>query len=150
MTRFVQPMKGKLSPSINHPMKDIEAELQKALAPEIRRHVVELKASEEGLIVSLREIGFYVSGSATLRPFSKDAIDRLAAVLKSRAESMRIEGHTDNVPHPQWTFCVELGAFDGARFRSDQGLRRALCLRASASFCCGLRRISSRRFQHHR
>jgi hypothetical protein len=30
-------------------------------------------------------------------PSSKDAIDRLAAVLKSRAESMRVEGHTDNV-----------------------------------------------------
>jgi chemotaxis protein MotB len=98
MTRFVQPMKGKLSPSINQPMKDIEAELQKALAPEIRQHVVELKARKEGLIVSLREIGFYVSGSATLRPSSKDAIDRLAAVLKTRTEAMRIEGHTDNVP----------------------------------------------------
>jgi len=98
MTRFVQPMKGKLSPSISQPMKDIEAQLQKALAPEIRQHVVELKARKEGLIVSLREIGFYLSGSATLRPSSKDAIDRLAAVLKARTESMRIEGHTDNVP----------------------------------------------------
>ncbi len=81
LTRFVQPMKGKLTPSINEPLKDIEAELQKQLAPEIREHVVELKKRREGLIVSLREIGFYVSGSATLRPSSKDAIDRLAAVL---------------------------------------------------------------------
>ncbi len=98
LTRFVQPMKGKLSPSINQPLKDVEAQLQKALAPEIKLHVVELKVSREGLIVSLREIGFYESASADLRPSAKDAIDRLAAVLKARTESLRIEGHTDNVP----------------------------------------------------
>jgi chemotaxis protein MotB len=98
LERFVQPMKGQLSPSLAAPMKNIQAELEKALAPEIRSHVVELKARREGLIVSLREVGFYVSGSATLRPSSKDAIDRLAAVLEARTESLRVEGHTDNVP----------------------------------------------------
>jgi chemotaxis protein MotB len=98
MTRFVQPMKGILSPAPNAPLRNIQAELEKALAPEIKDHVVELKARREGLIVSLREVGFYVSGSATIRPASKDAIDRLAAVLKTRTESLRIEGHTDNVP----------------------------------------------------
>src|SRR5580658_5083985 len=98
LTRFVQPMKGKLSPSTNQPLKDIEAQLQKALAPEIKSHLVELKVTREGLIVSLREVGFYESGSANLRPSAKDAIDRLATVLKARTESLRIEGHTDNVP----------------------------------------------------
>ena len=98
MTRFVQPMKGELSPSVSVPMKNVQAELEKALAPEIRNKVVELKARREGLIVSLREIGFYEIGSAALRPTSKDAIDRLAAVLASRTEALRIEGHTDNVP----------------------------------------------------
>ena len=98
MTRFVQPMKGELSPSVSVPMKNVQAELEKALAPEIRNKVVELKARREGLIVSLREIGFYEIGSAALRPTSKDAVDRLAAVLASRTEALRIEGHTDNVP----------------------------------------------------
>jgi chemotaxis protein MotB len=98
MTRFVQPMKGLLSPSPSRPTKDIQAELEKALAQEIKGHIVEVKAHREGLVVSLREVGFYVSGSSALRPSSKDAIDRLAAVLQTRTESLRIEGHTDNVP----------------------------------------------------
>lgn len=98
MERFVQPMKGELSPSLGAPMKNVQAELEKALAPEIRSRVVEVKTRREGLIVSLREIGFYEVGSANLRPTSKDAIDRLAGVLESRTESLRIEGHTDNVP----------------------------------------------------
>ena len=98
MTRVVQPMKGELSPSVTMPTREVQAELEKALAPEIANKVVELKAKREGLIVSLREMGFYEMGSADLRANSKGAIDRLAEVLSKRPESMRIEGHTDNVP----------------------------------------------------
>jgi chemotaxis protein MotB len=98
MERFVQPMKGVLGPMGSAPLKDIQAELEKALAPEIQRRVVDVKARREGLVVSLREVGFYESGVSTLRPSARDAIDRLAAILKPRTESMRIEGHTDNVP----------------------------------------------------
>ncbi|MGH9741965.1 MAG: flagellar motor protein MotB [Candidatus Acidiferrum sp.] len=99
LEHFVQPMKGILSPSqLNTPMKDLQSELEKALAPEILKHVVDVKVSREGLIVSLREIGFYESGSANLRPSSKQAVDRLAAILHAHEESLRIEGHTDNIP----------------------------------------------------
>jgi chemotaxis protein MotB len=98
MTRIVQPMKGRLSPSPNGPTKNVQAELEKALAPEIRDHVVDVKARREGLIVSLREMGFFVSGSADLQASSENAMDRLVAVLRERPEDMRIEGHTDNVP----------------------------------------------------
>jgi chemotaxis protein MotB len=98
LTNFVQPMHGHPSPGEPQPMKEIEDQLKKVLAPEINQKVVEITATREGLVVSLREIGFYISGSATLRASSQGAIDRLAAVLKSRPESLRIEGHTDNVP----------------------------------------------------
>jgi chemotaxis protein MotB len=98
MERFVQPMKGVLSSSSSAPLKDVQAELEKALAPEIQNRVVDVKTKKEGLIVSLREVGFYESGSSAMRSSSTGAIDRLAAVLMSRTENMRIEGHTDNVP----------------------------------------------------
>jgi chemotaxis protein MotB len=98
LTRIVQPMKGHLSTSPGAPMKEIQAELEKALAPEIQQRTVDVKPHKEGVIVSLREMGFYVSGSAALQPASAGAIDRLAAVLKSRDEALRIEGHTDNQP----------------------------------------------------
>ncbi len=99
MQRFVQPMKGILSLSYDAgPLKDIQAELEKALAPEIQTKVVDIKARRKGLVVSLREIGFYDSGSSTMRASSVDSIHRLAAVLASRGESMRIEGHADNFP----------------------------------------------------
>jgi len=99
MDRIIEPMKGVLSPTASPtPLKDIQAELEKALAPEIKRHVVDVKAKKEGLVVSLREMGFYDSGAATMRPSSLQAIDRLAGVVGARPENLRIEGHTDNVP----------------------------------------------------
>lgn len=98
LRRFVQPMKGEPAVSPDAPMNEIQSELEKALAPEIKSHVVEIKPRHEGLVVSLREMGFYESGSSTLRESSKDAIDRLSAVLGKRTESLRVEGHTDNVP----------------------------------------------------
>lgn len=99
LDRFVQPMKGMLGPpSDAPPLKDVQAELEKVLAPEIQRKVVDIKSHKEGLIISLREIGFYESGSATIRPSAMGAVDRLAAVIAPRGEAMRIEGHTDNVP----------------------------------------------------
>src|SRR5579885_860684 len=84
LERFVQPMKGILSPAPpSGPLKDVQAELEKALAPEIQKKIVEVTQRREGLVVSLREIGFYESG---------------AAIPKKRTESLRVEGHTDNVP----------------------------------------------------
>jgi chemotaxis protein MotB len=96
---FVQPMKGTLSPNQSAgTMKALQAELEKALAPEIGKHTVEVQARREGIIVSLREIGFYESGSANIRPSSKEAIDRLTSVLRAHMEGLRIEGHSDNQP----------------------------------------------------
>ena len=96
--KFVQPMKGILSPLAPSPLKDVQSDLLKALAPEIDKKVVTVTARPEGIVVSLREVGFYESGSSSIRPSSQGAIDRLAAVLSVRNEALRIEGHTDNIP----------------------------------------------------
>lgn len=99
LRRFVQPMKGVLSPASSAAsLKDIQQELEKALAPEIKESVVDVQARKEGVIVSLREMGFYDSGSATMKPSAMGAVDRLAGVVAPRSENLRIEGHTDNVP----------------------------------------------------
>jgi len=94
MQPVVPSPKGVLSPD----MKDVQADLERALAPEIQKHVVEINPTKEGVIVRLKEIGFYESGEASLRESSVGAINRLAGVLSRRQEAIRFEGHTDNVP----------------------------------------------------
>jgi chemotaxis protein MotB len=49
-------------------------------------------------VISLRESGFYDSGSALPHPQSKAALGQVAATIGSTPYDIRIEGHTDNVP----------------------------------------------------
>jgi chemotaxis protein MotB len=76
----------------------LQKQLAAALRPQLERHEVALQATREGLVISLREIGFFDSGSAQLRPASEAAVQRIAEVLSSQPNNIRIEGHTDNVP----------------------------------------------------
>ena len=99
LKRIVNPMKGVLS-SASEPqsLQEAQAAIQKALNPEIQRREVSMSMRREGLVVSLKEMGFFDSGSANVRPGALDAISRLSVVLKERPENLRIEGHTDNIP----------------------------------------------------
>jgi len=76
----------------------LKRELERALAPEIKRREVALHIGPEGLVVSLREIGFFESGSSRLRGQSEAAFGRIATLLRQYDCSVRVEGHTDNVP----------------------------------------------------
>jgi chemotaxis protein MotB len=99
LKKLVNPMKGELTNSAEvESLMDAKSELEKALAPEMQRNEVTMELHREGLVVSLKEMGFFESGSDVIRPKSMDAIIRLANVLRRRNENIRFEGHTDNVP----------------------------------------------------
>ena len=85
-------------------------ELEKALAAEIANGEVAVQNGPQGLVVSLREAGFFDSGSAGTKASSQPAFGRMATVLREREYNMRIEGHTDNVPihNSQYTSNWEL------------------------------------------
>jgi chemotaxis protein MotB len=76
----------------------LRSELEQALQGEIAMHQVSLRREDEGLVISLREFGFFDSGSATIKPTAKPALDRIASLLAVRTCKLRIEGHTDNIP----------------------------------------------------
>ena len=87
---------GTSSEEVN--LATLQTELQQALQHEIALHTVALHRETEGLVISLREFGFFDSGSAELRPSALPALDRIASILAVRTCRLRIEGHTDNVP----------------------------------------------------
>ena len=88
----------------------LQTELQQALQREIAEHTVALHRESEGLVISLREFGFFDSGSAELRASALPALDRIASILALRTCRLRIEGHTDNIPihTAQWASNWEL------------------------------------------
>ena len=77
---------------------NLRRELEQALAPQIERKEVALHLERDGLVVTLREVGFFDSGSADMKPGAKKAFARLAEILRTHSCTLRIEGHTDNVP----------------------------------------------------
>ena len=76
----------------------LQNELAQQLASEIKRGEVAIKIGREGLVVSLREVGFFDSGSAEVRLKSEPSIARIVKILKHGQYQVRIEGHTDNIP----------------------------------------------------
>jgi chemotaxis protein MotB len=84
--------------SENGDLSSLRQELEDALAPEIKKNEVAVSIGPDGLVVSLREIGFFDSGSAKIRDTFFSAFSRIAWLLVERPYRERIEGHTDNKP----------------------------------------------------
>jgi chemotaxis protein MotB len=82
----------------NGDLAQLQAELKKTLTEEIKRKEIALRREPDGLVISLREVGFFESGSARMKSASHLAFDRIANMLRSRDYRLRIEGHTDNAP----------------------------------------------------
>ena len=76
----------------------LHGQVQQALSREIAAGDVAVRETPEGLVISLREVGFFESGSAEIRASSLPAFERLANLLGESGSDIRIEGHTDNVP----------------------------------------------------
>jgi len=72
----------------------IEAYLYKQGA----QNKVTLSITRRGLIVSLKEAGFFDSGQAVVKPSSYGLINTIAEAMTQYNNPLRLEGHTDNVP----------------------------------------------------
>src|SRR6202521_1188243 len=81
----------------NPDLADLRKELEQALGPEISRGEAAVRFGREGLVISLREAGFFDSGSAGVKAGSEPAFSRMATLLGENQYNIRIEGHTDNV-----------------------------------------------------
>jgi len=99
MGRLVNSPRGELGGSPDRPdMQQVQKELEKALEAQIMKRTVAVTPTKEGIVVSLREAGFFDSGSATLRAGTESTLDDFAKVMAPLRIRIRIEGHTDNVP----------------------------------------------------
>jgi chemotaxis protein MotB len=99
MGRLVSSPQGQLT---NAParelMNDLQSQLESALSPEIKKHTITVSPTREGIVVSLKEAGFFDSGSAVIRPDTLSTIAHFIGVIRPYPVHIRIEGHTDNVP----------------------------------------------------
>jgi chemotaxis protein MotB len=73
-------------------------ELTQTLSNQVATHTVSIRMGRDGLVISLREAGFFASGSATPKPETLATLRQIAVSLRRSPYDLRIEGHTDNIP----------------------------------------------------
>ena len=80
---------------------DIEAlrrQLEAAIGEELKDGQVTMSVTPEGFVISLKEMGFFDSGQAVLRPGGAGKIEQIAKVLSQHGLNLRVEGHSDDQP----------------------------------------------------
>jgi chemotaxis protein MotB len=103
-TNPAEPMNAFLNAEAVSPAKakdDLEQmrhQLIQTLSKQISQQSISVEMTREGLVISLREAGFFSSGSAMPRPESLPVLREIADKLNRSPYDMRVEGHTDNVP----------------------------------------------------
>lgn len=76
----------------------IKEEVQTNLQEYGAKNEVQLTINERGLVISLKEAGFFPSGTDKVQPEALPLLDKIASSISRYANTIRIEGHTDNVP----------------------------------------------------
>ncbi len=88
-----------LSPArVKNDLENLRRDLAQRLSNQVAQHTVSIQMGRDELVISLREAGFFDSGSATPRPEAISTLRQIAASLARTPYDLRVEGHTDNVP----------------------------------------------------
>ena len=83
---------------VKNDLDRLRRELTQTLSSQVANHSISLEMGRDGLVISLREAGFFDSGSAEARTDALPTLRRIADKLSATPYDLRIEGHTDNVP----------------------------------------------------
>jgi chemotaxis protein MotB len=105
----------------------MKRDLDQRLSNQVAQHTVAIRIGKDGLVISLREAGFFDSGAAMPRKESLETMKQISAELAQMPYDLRVEGHTDNVP-------IHTAAFDSnwelSSARATNIARVLLALRA--------------------
>ncbi len=86
----------------------LEKTLRTTLQPQLKTGELSVLRTREGLVISLREGGFFRIGRAQLTPQAAAKLQSIARTIFQRPLRLRIEGHSDNLPihnadfHSNW------------------------------------------------
>ncbi|MEP7117490.1 MAG: OmpA family protein [Acidobacteriota bacterium] len=91
------PMPAPAPPKVDEAAA-LRAQVEAALADELEAGYLQLVEDPRGLVVEVPEAGAFESGRAELSGDAQRMMRRVAGVLASLPNSVRVEGHTDDTP----------------------------------------------------
>lgn len=133
----------------NHDLTDLRKELEQALAPEISRGEVEVRAGHEGLVISLREAGFFDSGSAGVKVGSQSGFQPNGRTPRGTPIQHPHRRAYRQCADSQHTIYFQLGTLHRPLDRDDSGSDYEIRFCSAVAIGRWIRRISSYRQQHH-
>jgi len=92
---------------------DVRTIVTRELDEEIKAHRLDVAADRRGVVLSIPEAGLFAQGSEELSPAALPLVARVAAIVARLPNTVRVEGHTDDLP------------IRTARFRSNWDLSTA-------------------------
>lgn len=87
-----------LAPPAPDPAVALRAEVERALAPELAAGYLQLIEDPRGLVIEVPEAGAFDVGQADLAPEAAHMLTRVATMLTTLPNAVRIEGHSDTTP----------------------------------------------------
>lgn len=78
--------------------KEIQSAIEAYLIKHGAQNKVSIGITSRGLVVSLKEAGFFDSGSATVKASGYQILNTIIEAMTQYSNPLRIEGHTDNIP----------------------------------------------------
>jgi chemotaxis protein MotB len=84
--------------ALGEQLRAVHQAIVRMLAEQMKNGSIEVHDTDDGMVISLKETGFFESGSAEVRPATLPIVARIAGSLAPTPFAVRIEGHTDNVP----------------------------------------------------
>lgn len=92
---LIQPIIGKSTEKVQNNLKETLAKVAKDNNFE---KSIKLEENERGIVIHILGDILFPSGNANLNDGSLIMLNKLAAIIKTLPNDIRVEGHTDNVP----------------------------------------------------
>ena len=80
------------------PSVALREQVERALAPELAAGYLQLVEDPRGLVIEVPEAGAFDVGQAALAPEAQAMLSRIATMLTTLPNAVRIEGHSDTTP----------------------------------------------------
>lgn len=80
------------------PAVALREQVERALAPELAAGYLQLVEDPRGLVIEVPEAGAFDVGQAELAPEARAMLARIATMLTTLPNAVRIEGHSDTTP----------------------------------------------------
>jgi chemotaxis protein MotB len=106
----------------------LKSSLQKMIEEYNYSNNIRLIENERGITISIMDNILFESGKAQLSEYSKPVLNKMAQLLKTLPNDIRIEGHTDNVPisteefPSNWHLSIARATNTGYFLMNDLGL----------------------------